>query len=68
MQQVRSQQGDAVDTLCLRHLGRTAGVTEATLRLNPGLARRGPVLPAGIAITLPDLPVAAITPTVKLWD
>ena len=36
---VRTQQGDTVDQLCLRHLGQTAGVTEATYALNPGLAR-----------------------------
>lgn len=62
-------QGDTVDLLCLRHLGATAGVTEATYRLNPGLADLGPILPLGLAITLPDLPATtARIETVQLWD
>ena len=54
----------------LRHLGKTERVVEATLELNPGLAAAGPILPAGMAITLPDhatMP-AATRPTVNLWD
>jgi phage tail protein X len=62
-------QGDTVDLVCLRHLGTTAGVTEATYRLNPGLADLGPILPLGRAITLPDLPATtARIETVQLWD
>lgn len=69
VQTVSTQAGDMVDLLCWRHLGRTDGVTEATLALNPGLAARGPVLPAGITITLPDPPSALrVRETVKLWD
>src|SRR5450830_603751 len=65
--QVMTRDGDTVDQLCWRHLGRTAGVTEATLAANPGLAALGPRLSAG---TLVDLVVVA-TPTqetVSLWD
>lgn len=62
-------QGDTVDLLCLRHLGATAGVTEATYRLNPGLADLGLILPLGRAVTLPDLPATtARIETVQLWD
>ena len=68
--QVRSQQGDTADQLCWRHLGRTERMVEATLELNPGLAAAGPVLPGGMAITLPDPATtpAANRPTVNLWD
>ena len=68
--QVRSQQNDTVDQLCWRHLGQTERVVEATLELNPGLAAAGPVLPGGMAITLPNPATtpAAPRPTVNLWD
>lgn len=66
---VQAQQGDTVDMLCLRHLGTTAGVTEATYALNPGLAALGHVLPLGRRVILPDPPTAPTAPkTVSLWD
>lgn len=52
--------GDVLDHLCWRHYGREWDTTEAVLTANPGLAEHGPILPAGIAITLPYL---AIDPT-----
>ena len=66
---VRAQQGDTVDQLCQRHLGTTAGVTEVTYTLNPGIAALGPVLPLGLLVTLPDPPTApTATKTVSLWN
>ncbi|MFP4896818.1 tail protein X [Paraburkholderia sp. EG304] len=53
---VYAQQGDTVDALCFRHLGRTKSVVEATLELNAGLANYGPVLPLGLAVDLPEAP------------
>jgi phage tail protein X len=61
---VYAQQGDTVDALCFRHLGRTQGVVEATLETNEGLAAYGPILPMGLAVDLPDDPAAQ--PTLKL--
>ncbi len=66
--QVRTNQGDTVDALCWRHLGTTQGVVERTLELNPGLAQRGPILPAGVLIELPDAPTTTTRPAVNLWD
>lgn len=66
---VLTRAGDSVDLVLWRNRGSTATLTEQTLELNPGLADRGPVLPAGIAITLP--PVTApqtARETVNLWD
>jgi phage tail protein X len=62
--------GETVDEVCWRELGRTAGVTEQVLALNPGLAALGPTLPAGTPITLPEPPALApqIRETVNLWD
>lgn len=67
--QVRAEQGDTLDLLCYRHLGRTTGVVEAALALNPGIAAHGPILPHGLPVELPE-PSAApvIVPTIKLWD
>lgn len=69
--QVRTQQNDTLDLICWRYLGTTAGVVEATLALNPGLASYGPILPQGIIIELPDPETVTgmnITETVQLWD
>lgn len=66
---VMSHQNDTVDLICYRHYGYTAGITEQVLDTNPGLAARGPVLPAGVTITLPDNPTrAAVSNTINLWD
>lgn len=67
---VAAHQGDTLDQLCWRHLGRTAGVVEAALLANPGLADLGPVLPHGTVIDLPDpAPVApAQRALIQLWD
>ncbi|WP_295855149.1 tail protein X [uncultured Xylophilus sp.] len=66
--QARTVQNESVDALCWRVLGRTGGVVEATLQANPGLAARGPLLPAGVLVELPETPAAPERPTVKLWD
>ena len=65
--QVMASDGDTVDLLCWRHLGRTAGVTEATLAANPGLAALGPQLPAGAVVELVIVD-ATSRETVSLWD
>ena len=43
-------------------------VVEQLLDANPGLADRGPILPAGVRITLPDLQLETAAEAVKLWD
>ncbi|WP_137936114.1 tail protein X [Chitinivorax sp. B] len=69
MATVIALQGDTVDLLCWRHLGRTGGVTERVLARNPGLAELGPVLPLGTQVTLPDRPVSVpVRPLINLWD
>ena len=66
---VTSREGDSVDLLLWRHRGGTAVMTEQVLELNTGLADRGPVLAAGVAIALPPLAAPVTTrETVKLWD
>jgi phage tail protein X len=66
---VTAHQGDTLDLLCFRHLGRTAGAVESALEANPGLAALGPVLPMGTSVDLPDsAPATAQTKLVQLWD
>lgn len=67
--QLRTIQNDTVDALCWRHYGRTAGVVEAVLLANPRLADHGPVLPAGVLVSLPDLQTPAPERAmVNLWE
>lgn len=67
---VRAHQGDTVDIICQRAYGRTDVITEQVLRLNPGLADKGPILPQGTAVRLPDAPpdTRRQPSTIKLWD
>jgi len=67
---VTAREGETLDEVCWRALGRTAGVTEQALELNPGLADLGPQLPAGTEVILPEpaAAAAATRETVKLWD
>ncbi len=63
---VIARQHDTVDALCWRHLGRTAGTTEATLAANRGLAATTRLQP-GQPVTL-VLPAKQHAPVVQLWD
>ncbi|MBB5576394.1 MULTISPECIES: tail protein X [Rhizobium] len=64
-----TRQGETVDLACLAHYGRTAGVVEAVLAANRGLAALGPVLPLGMGIIMPDMPSASVERRlISLWD
>jgi len=67
---VRANQGETLDALCWRVLGRTEGVAEAALAANPGLADLGVVLPLGTVVNLPDTVQATQSQTalVQLWN
>lgn len=70
MRKVRSVAGDSVNFLLYREAGRSDDQAEAALwKLNSTLAEYGPVLPAGVWVTLPELDSrpAAIKP-VLAWD
>lgn len=68
MTRYRTRDGDMLDRLCWKYYGRSQGAVEAVLEANPGLALRGPVLPTGIEIVLPDLPTPTKAATIRLWD
>jgi len=65
-----AQDGETVDAICWRVLGRTAGVTEQVFHRNRGLADLGAQLPGGTKIDLPDIAAAepARRQTISLWD
>ncbi|WGT26148.1 tail protein X [Pseudomonas marginalis] len=66
---VRTNQNDTVDALCWQFYGRTAGVTEAVLEANPGLADHGPILPQGLVVNMPEAQTSAPQrQMVQLWD
>lgn len=66
--QVTTRQGDVIDQIALKFYGRTDKVTETILDANPHLADLKPILPAGVVITLPDLPTTPTQPRLKLWE
>ena len=69
MATVIAAQGDTVDSLCWQYYGRTAGVTEAVLEANPGLADHGPILPQGLVVNMPEAQASAPQrQMVQLWD
>lgn len=66
---VRTNQNETVDALCWRFYGRTAGVTEAVLEANPGLADYGPILPQGLIVNMPEAQTSAPQrQMVQLWN
>lgn len=60
--------GDMLDKICWDYYGARPGAYEQVMAANPGLSQRGPVLPAGLVLTLPELPAEENTTTVSLWD
>lgn len=64
-----TSEGDMVDAISRRHYGSRRGAAEAVLEANPGLADRGPLLPAGVLIELPELPAESRrSEAVRLWE
>jgi phage tail protein X len=62
-----TRDGDMVDAIAWTRLG-SASHAEAIFALNPVLERYGPVLPAGVRLTLPDAaPAPERAPVIRLW-
>lgn len=61
--------GDTADFIAWKHYGTQDGaVVEQLIEANPGLADRGPVLVAGVTVSLPEIEAVGVTQGVKLWD
>lgn len=68
-QEYLTKDGDTVDFIAWKQYGRTDNrIVEQVLSANNGLADVGPILPAGMTITLPDIQPEQKTSKVKLWD
>ena len=64
---VMTHDGDVLDDLIWQHYGRSE-VLSAVLEVNPTLAQFHPVLSAGLVIELPELPLPAEAPVIRLWS
>ena len=62
----RTIDGDMLDAICKAQLGSEAHAP-AVLDANPGLAALGPVYPAGVLISLPDVSEPVATGQIRLW-
>lgn len=65
---IRTQQGETIDAICWRVYGRTTGITEKVLLVNPGLSDFGSVLPVGLLIDMPDVIDDPVKKLIQLWD
>lgn len=68
MTKYRTKTGDMIDAICHRYYGSQSGAVERVYEANRSLADYGPVLPSGLVIELPEIPVALTVKAVKLWD
>lgn len=62
--------GDMIDAIVAAHYGIDedfAALLATTLEANPHLVDHGPVLDAGLIVTLPTRPASTTTATVRLW-
>ncbi|WP_366655380.1 tail protein X [Fodinicurvata sp. EGI_FJ10296] len=63
----RTTDGDMIDAIVWRHYGRTDGVVERVIAANRHLEGYGPILPAGVEITLPPLPTTPERRVTRIW-
>ena len=68
LMKIYAMQGDTLDAVCARFYGRTAGVVEAVLKANSGLAELGVILPHGTPVEMPEVDSAPTKESVNLWD
>lgn len=65
----RTKDGDTVELVAWNFYGRQDNrIVERVLEANYGLADYGPVLSAGLLISLPDIAETQTSQGVKLWD
>ncbi|KRW95455.1 tail protein X [Paracoccus sp. PXZ] len=63
----RTFYGDMLDAICNTRLGSERHVPEG-LEVGPGLAVFGPVYPAGVVITLPEISEPVAAGLIRLWE
>lgn len=68
-QTYRTKEGETLDYICWKYYGTPNGlIVEQVLGANVHLADYGPLYPAGVLITLPDIVPAPTNKSVHLWD
>lgn len=68
-QTYRTSDGDTAEYIVWKYYGRQDGrLVEQLLEANHGLADIGPLLPAGVLVTLPDIQPEPDAEVVRLWD
>ena len=69
MRQTTTQQGETIDFVIFRSLGRLdEELLDQVHQLNPELSEFGTALPEGLVVKLPDPPASTEIPTLHLWD
>ncbi len=68
MQLARARQNETLDALCFRVFGRTGGITEKVLGLNPQILGKSPLLAEGTSVYLPSVAPDQVREQVRLWD
>lgn len=63
---VTTLDGDMIDALVQDHYG-SADMLDRVLAANPHLSGFGPVLPAGLAVTLPARASDPVAAAIRLW-
>ncbi|SFQ14684.1 P2-like prophage tail protein X [Roseivivax halotolerans] len=66
MTEYRTIDGDMIDEIAFRHYGRQ-DMVERVYDANPGLATRGPVLPSGVIVFLPEADPRTVNVPIRLW-
>lgn len=68
MRTLTAQEGDTLDRLIYRYYGKTAGLVEQALELNPQLAKV-PILPMGQIVNMPEQTTSVVVKdTLQLWS
>lgn len=69
MQTYMTSDGDTVDYIAWKYYQTLEGrVVEQLLEANPGIADLGPVLPAGVLLTMPDIAPEQQEQGARLWS
>lgn len=63
----RTKQDDVLDAVVFKYYNGQSGALEQVLEANKGIADYGAVLPAGVEVTLPELPKPSTKESVRLW-
>lgn len=64
-----TKDGDTADYIAFKFYGTLGGqAMEQLLAANPGLADRGPLLPGGLTVNLPNIDTTTKVKGVSLWD